>query len=277
MTEGGGTGVVLGPVLGVLLVVVAVGSIIGLKSRQTLGNKHKKHEPGWGRIAPVQTSSTSLNVSDYKNEKGLDVVKQKSIKSKKSLRNKDNNPEQKITSDKEVESSLHGSSRRKSTRQDKKDTTQQPSLESMKDDENAQDSKTEPFKRTSKILGKDQLVLGATDEKGRNSNEEESKEHDRLDRVSHSGKINSVRNYDIKKSVREIKTEQERCNADHIVLKKDSNLKTKASEITKNTQALEDEYQRLVEHVKENIKKKSSIAKIEENTRHNRYKDIGKY
>ena len=57
---------------------------------------------------------------------------------------------------------------------------------------------------------------------------------------------------------------------------KDDNLKETAKALEEKEDELQDEFKRVVEHVKMHVNKTTSIAKKDANKEHNRYLDIGK-
>ena len=61
----------------------------------------------------------------------------------------------------------------------------------------------------------------------------------------------------------------------HLVLDKDATLKEKAKEMAGDTEQLNIEFSRLEEFVKETVIKESTVARLQGNKTHNRYKDIG--
>ena len=60
-------------------------------------------------------------------------------------------------------------------------------------------------------------------------------------------------------------------------LVKTKDLPKEAKELAENKELLEKEYDSILEYVRLNIKKESTVAKQEEHNDHNRYTDIGKY
>ena len=60
-------------------------------------------------------------------------------------------------------------------------------------------------------------------------------------------------------------------------LVKTNELPQRAKEVAENTEFLENEYNRVLEFVRQNIKKETTVAKQEQHKDHNRYTDIGKY
>ena len=75
-----------------------------------------------------------------------------------------------------------------------------------------------------------------------------------------------------------INTETEKEEAlmpNHISLHKDVNLKERSKEMSTQIENLEEEFVKLVEYVKENVKKEMTIAIQGDNKAHNRYTDIG--
>ena len=60
-------------------------------------------------------------------------------------------------------------------------------------------------------------------------------------------------------------------------LVKTNELPQQAKEVAENTEFLENEYNRVLEFVRQNIKKETTVAKQEQHKDHNRYTDIGKY
>ena len=62
----------------------------------------------------------------------------------------------------------------------------------------------------------------------------------------------------------------------HFVLAKDNDLRENAKEVSENVTELENEFKRMLAHVKDKVLKKTSVSSQEENQTHNRYKDIGR-
>ena len=60
-------------------------------------------------------------------------------------------------------------------------------------------------------------------------------------------------------------------------LVKTNELPQQAKEVAENTEFLENEYNSVLEFVRQNIKKETTVAKQEQHKDHNRYTDIGKY
>ena len=60
-------------------------------------------------------------------------------------------------------------------------------------------------------------------------------------------------------------------------LVKTKDLPKEAKELAENKELLEKEYDSILEYIRLNIKKESTVAKQEEHNDHNRYTDIGKY
>ena len=63
----------------------------------------------------------------------------------------------------------------------------------------------------------------------------------------------------------------------HMVLEKGPNLKEDAKEMAGRTEMLDEEFKLIVDAVRVNSKKESTIGRLEKNKLHNRYADIGKY
>jgi len=63
----------------------------------------------------------------------------------------------------------------------------------------------------------------------------------------------------------------------HFFLAKDNNLRENAKKVSENVAELENEFKRMLGHVKENILKKTTVSSHEKNLIHNRYKDIVPY
>ena len=61
----------------------------------------------------------------------------------------------------------------------------------------------------------------------------------------------------------------------HFVLAKDTSLRENAKKVSENVAELENEFKRMLGHVKEKVLKKTEVSSQEENLIHNRYKDIG--
>jgi len=60
----------------------------------------------------------------------------------------------------------------------------------------------------------------------------------------------------------------------HCVLPRDGSLLEKSSQFAGKVPLLEDEYQRMLEFVRDNVKKQVKVARLKENVPHNRYLDI---
>ena len=61
----------------------------------------------------------------------------------------------------------------------------------------------------------------------------------------------------------------------HFVLAKDNDLRENAKKVSENVAELENEFKRMLGHVKDKVLKKTTVSSQEENQTHNRYKDIG--
>ena len=61
----------------------------------------------------------------------------------------------------------------------------------------------------------------------------------------------------------------------HCVLPRDGSLLEKSAQFAGKVPLLEDEYQRMLEFVRDNVKKQVKVARLKENVPHNRYLDIG--
>ena len=59
------------------------------------------------------------------------------------------------------------------------------------------------------------------------------------------------------------------------VLQRDGSLPEKSTQLAGRVPQLEDEYQRMLDYVRENVKKQVKVARLKENVPHNRYLDIG--
>ena len=62
----------------------------------------------------------------------------------------------------------------------------------------------------------------------------------------------------------------------HFVLAKDNDLRENAKKVSENVAELENEFKRMLGHVKEKVLKKTTVSSQEENLIHNRYTDIGR-
>ena len=61
----------------------------------------------------------------------------------------------------------------------------------------------------------------------------------------------------------------------HSVLTKDGSLLEKSNQLSGRVSVLEEEYQRMLDFVQENVIKQVKVARLKENAKHNRYLDIG--
>ena len=61
----------------------------------------------------------------------------------------------------------------------------------------------------------------------------------------------------------------------HFILAKDNDLRENAKKVSENVAELENEFKRMLGHVKDKVLKKTTVSSQEENQTHNRYKDIG--
>ena len=59
------------------------------------------------------------------------------------------------------------------------------------------------------------------------------------------------------------------------VLPRDGSLLEKSTQFAGRVSQLEDEYQRMLDFVRDNVKKQVKVARLKENVPHNRYLDIG--
>ena len=74
-----------------------------------------------------------------------------------------------------------------------------------------------------------------------------------------------------------IPTSTDPCLPPHMVLEKGPNLREVAKEMAGRTEELDEEFKLIVDAVRVNSKKESTIGRLEKNKLHNRYTDIGKY
>ena len=61
----------------------------------------------------------------------------------------------------------------------------------------------------------------------------------------------------------------------HSVLAKDGSLLEKSNQLAGRVSLLEEEYQRMLDFVRENVRKQAKVARLKENAKYNRYLDIG--
>ena len=61
----------------------------------------------------------------------------------------------------------------------------------------------------------------------------------------------------------------------YCVLPRDGSLLERSVQLAGRVPLLEDEYQKMLDFVRENVRKQAKVAKMKENVPHNRYLDIG--